>query len=242
VGGTERLTDLVWPWVAEYVDTGLRLPIDWIAAGALDTVRMLVAGIRIARWRQSVPPELRAHFPKIVIYLHQASFALVIKNVFDQYRDLTLNPGQAAKMLVQYGALTGVYFHFKTQRVTGNGLGDCGQEIMANVGVRTMFRARDPFEVGQVTGDFQLEAPEKPGEFLLRTDSISPVVSLKSPYLQNDTQHGGTPISDIAWARRDVDKELDLGSAQAAGDHYARRLTTATPELYRYLIDEYLDD
>jgi hypothetical protein len=235
VGGTEHLPDLVWPWVKRYVDTGRRLPIDWIAAGPWDTVRMLVAGIRVARWRQMVPPENRYAFKKIVIHLHQASFVLAVKTVYELYRDQPLNLAQAVETLVQGCGSAGVHFHYSSQRATNDALGGCGGYINANIGVHTLFLTSDEFEVGRVTGDYKLGAPDKPGDFWIRPGHGQPALFLKAPYLQDDTLHGGTPVSDIAWARRKVEKELDPGSAQAAGDHYARRFTTATNLLYPYL-------
>jgi hypothetical protein len=151
------------------------------------------------------------------------------------YRDQPLNPAQAVETLVRGCGSAGVYFHYSSQRATNDALGGLGGHINANIGVHTLFMTSDQDEIGRVTGDYKLEAPQKPGDFWIRPGHARPALFLKAPYLQDDTLHGGTPVSDIAWSRRKIEKELDPGSAQAAGDHYAQRFTTATHLLYPYL-------
>jgi hypothetical protein len=237
VCGADKLLNLVWPWIRRYMDTDERLPIDWIAAGRRDTLRMLMTGMRIARWRQRAPLDQRASFKNIIIHLNQATFVLVVKTVCEQYGDGTLNPSDAAAMLVKGAGSAGVHLHLSSMRGTDDRLGDRGYEINSNIATRTVFRTQHPLEIGRVTGDFRLAAPEHRGEFWFRHDSIEPARLLNAPYLQEDDRLHTTKVSDVAWARRDFLTNLDTGSAQAAGEHYSQRHTTAGDELYRYLLD-----
>jgi hypothetical protein len=238
--GTEKLVDLAWPWVKRYMNKGLRLPIDWIASGPWDTVRMLVAAFRVARWRQRVPPEKRADFKTIIVQLDEASFVLGMMHVYEIYGDQKLTPSEAAQALVKGAGSAGVHLHIASQRGTNDNWGLYGGDINANMAVQTVFYTNDPAEVGRATGDFQLPIPQNKGEFWLRPGVGDPVLKLKAPYIQEDDPkrkklHDGPMVSEIAWSRRHFVVDLDAGSARAAGEHYARRFTTATPELFAYL-------
>jgi hypothetical protein len=237
VCGADHLLNLVWPWIRLYMDTGKRLPIDWIAAGRRDTLRMLMAGMRVARWRQSAPLGQRAAFKNIIIHLNQASFVLVVKTVCERHGDGTLNPSEAAAMLLRGAGSAGVHLHLSSPRGMNDRLGDHGPEINSNIATRTVFRTQDQSEVGRAMGDFQLWAPEHRGEFWFRQNSVDPARLLNAPYLQQDDRLATTKVSDVAWARQDFLTTLDAGSAQAAGEHYPQRFTTAGDELYRYLLD-----
>jgi hypothetical protein len=243
VCGVEKLYDLVGPWIEPFLGTDLPLPFD-IAAGPQDTAEMLAAGMRIARWRQSQPHHARKGFKKIIIDLDEASFALVIRNVFAEYEGMKKGLSELAEMIVKGAGSGGVHFHLSAQRSTNNNLGDMGGDINANLSWRAVFRSKDEAEVGRATGDYQLPMPRHKGEYWLEPGNGDPVLKLKAPYIQEtdpqrDKLHNGATISDVAWARRNFHTELDEGSARAAGPWYANRHTRATDALVAYLTGNY---
>jgi hypothetical protein len=239
VCGVEKLYDLTGPWIEPYLNTDLPLPLT-IASGPQDTAEMLAAGMRIARWRQSQPHHARKGFKKVIIDLDEASFALVIRNVFAEYEGMKKNLSELAEMGVKGAGSGGVHFHFSAQRSTNNNWGDMGGEINANLAWRAVFRSKDQAEVGRATDDYKLPMPRHKGEYWLEPGNGDPVLKLKAPYIQEtdpnrDMLHNGATISDVAWARRHFHTDLDEGSARAAGEWYRNRHTRATAALVAYL-------
>jgi hypothetical protein len=239
VCGVEKLYDLVGPWIEPYLGTDLPLPFD-IASGPQDTAEMLAAGMRIARWRQQQPHHTRKGFKKIIIQLDEASFALVIRNVFAEYEGTKKTMSELAMMIVKGAGSGGVHLHLAAQRGTHNNWGDCGGDINAGLSWQTVFKTHDPAEIGRAFGDFRLPMPRHKGEFWLEPGNGDQVLKNKSPYMQEtdpqrDKLHNGATISDVAWARRNFHTELDEGSARAAGPWYANRHTRATAALVAYL-------
>jgi hypothetical protein len=245
VCGVEKLYDLVGPWIEPYLGTDLPLPFDAIASGPQDTAEMLATVMRIARWRQQQPHHTRKGFKKIIIELDEASFALVIRNVFATYEEMKKNLSELAVMIVKGAGSGGAHLHLAAQRGTHNNWGDHGGDINAGLSWQTVFKSKDPAEIGRATGDFQLSPPRHKGEYWLEPgEDGKPVIKLKAPYMQEtDPQreklHNGATISDVAWARRNFHTELDEGSARAAGEWYRTRHTRATAALVAYLTGNY---
>jgi hypothetical protein len=240
VSGVEKLYDLVGPWIEPYMGADLPLPFDAIGSGPQDTAEMLAAGMRIARWRQQQPHHLRKGFKKIIIELDEASFALPIRTVTAMYEGHPRTLTELAEMIVKGAGSGGVHLHLAAQRGTHGNWGDKGGDINAGLSWQTVFRTKDPAEIGRATGDYKLPMPRHKGEHWLEPGDGSPTIKLKAPYIQEtDPQreklHNGATITDVAWARRHFHTSLDEGSARAAGEWYANRHTRATPELFAYL-------
>lgn len=245
VGGVEKLFDAVGPWIEPYLGTGRRPPIDWVAFGPVDTANMLAAAMSVARWRQSVPHQRRAGFKTLIVQLDEASFFLVLNKVRAAYQGRDMTPSELAAAIVKGAGSGDVWLHLASQRGTHGNWGDHGGDISANVAAQTVFTTGDQAEVGRATGDYKLPIPTHKGEFLFKPGTGEPVVRLKAEYIQETDPtkprlHDGPTISDVAWARRDFDNELDPGSARAAGEFYANRYTSAEA-IYRYLTSTVID-
>lgn len=240
VCGVEKLYDLVAGWIEPYRGHDLPLPIDWIAYGQADVLEMLVAALNIARYRQRVPLALRRNWPKIVITLDEASFALRNRSMVAEYQGNKYTAAQLVAMLTQGAASAGVYVHLATQRSTNSQFGDEGGDTTAQMGYTAAFRSRDQGEVGRLVGDYNLPMPRHQGAYWLDPGSGALPVLLKAPYIQQvgadrKILHDGLTIVDVAWNRRHFHTSLDEGSATHAGEYYLARHTRMTPELEQYL-------
>lgn len=238
VCGAEKLYDLVAGWIEPYEGTDHPLPFGWIASGQADLLDMLIAGMNVARWRQRQPMHARRGFTTIVIELDEASFALRNRAVRGNYQGQSVTAAEAAAMLAQGGGSAGVWLQTASQRSTLDHAGDQGGDTYANLGYSAGFQSSDKDETGRLMGDYKLSPPRHQGEYWLTTED-GPVL-LKAPYLQEvdpskPRLHDGVSVSDVAWARRHVPRELDPGSAQAAGAPYARRHTRMDDSLLEYL-------
>jgi hypothetical protein len=238
VAGTWKLYDLVAGWVEPYADTNLPLPLDWVASGQRDTVDVLVAALRIARWRQCQPMAERDGFTTIIIHLDEASYPLRNRLVRGEYMGVEHTASQLAAKIAQGAGSARVWIKFASQRGVSDHLGDQGADTRANAGYTAIFRTRDPDDVGRLTGDHKLLAPRHAGEYLLSSDTAP--VRLKVPYLQSvdpnqPRLHEGLTVSDVAWSRRHFTCGLDAGSASAAGPEYARRHTRMDAAMRAYL-------
>jgi hypothetical protein len=236
--GTWKLYDLVAGWVEPYADSGLPLPLDWVASGQRDTVDVLVAALRIARWRQCQPMADRAGFTTIVIHLDEASYPLRNRVTRGEYQGVEHTASQLAAKIAQGAGSARVWIKFASQRGVSDHLGDQGADTRANAGYTAIFRTRDPDDVGRLTGDHKLLAPRHAGEYLLSGDAAP--VRLKVPYLQSvdpnqPRLHEGLTVSDVAWSRRHFTCGLDAGSAVAAGPEYARRHVRMDAAMRAYL-------
>jgi hypothetical protein len=240
VCGVEKLYDLVGPWIEPFLGTDEPLPFDWIAAGPQDTAEMLAAGMRIARWRQQQPTWKRQNWKKIIIQLDEASFALILRQYFAVYEGQKIDPGKLAEMVVKGAGSGGVHLHLASQRGTHGNWGDQGGDINANLAWQTVFRSKDPAEIGRATGDYKLPMPRHKGEYWLEPGTGDLPIKLKAPYIQEtdpqrDKLHNGATVSDVAWSRRSFHVELDADSQRAAGAVYGRRHRRAGNDLLAYL-------
>lgn len=240
VCGVEKLYDLVAGWIEPYRGHRIPLPIDWIAYGQADVLNMLVAGMNIARWRQRVPLALRRNWPKIVITLDEASFALRNRTLVAEYDGAKYTAAQLVAMLAQGALSGGVIIDLATQRSTNDHFGDQGGDTSAQLAYTAAFRTRDQGEIGRLVGNYRLSTPLHAGSFWLVSGAGDLPVLLKAPYIQEvdparPLLHNGLTVSDVSWARRNFHVELDEGSIAAAGPAYAARHRYMTPELEEYL-------
>lgn len=238
IGGTEKVYDLVAGWIEPYENTGLRPPIDWIANGVTDTLHMMTALMRVARWRQAQPYSQRK-WRTIILILDEFSFAAENTQIRIEYdHDHHTVSGMAANLL--RGAASGQgYAHFATQQSTIDNFGTEGSKVIANMHTNHAFASKDFAEVGRLTGDYALPIPTHKGEFYSFGEDAD-VIHLKAPYIQTTDPskpklHDGATVSDIAWSRRHIDHTpLTVSEgAEAAGDAYAQR--------HQYVDAAYLD-
>ncbi len=240
VGGVEKLYDLVAGWIEPYMNSDHPLPFEWIASGQQDVLDMLVAAMNIARWRQRQPMSRRGNWPKILVVLDEASFALRNRAVRADYQGMAVTAAQMVAMLTQGAASGDVHVLLASQRSTNDHFGDQGGDTSANIGYSAAFRSNDEAEIGRLTGNYKLPMPRHRGEYWLDAGTGDMPVNLKAPYIQSidptkPRLHDGPTVADIAWSRRHFVRRLDPGSARAAGPAYERRLTRMDPNMLRYL-------
>lgn len=237
VAGTRKLYDLVGPWLEPYLGQSARPPLDWVRADAEGVLHMLIAAMQIARWRQDQPFSARHGFRKILIYIDEASFALNTK-VKARYDGAQVTAGDMYAECTQAVASAGIYLIAATQRGVHQQFGDRGGDASANIGREIVLMSGDEQEVGRVTGDYKLPALRHRGECYARLGDGEPVRA-KIEYVQTSDPskpvlHDGPRVDEIAWNRRHHQRELDAGSARAAGPVYADRHQVVTEE---YLAD-----
>lgn len=238
VGGVQKLYDLVGPWLEPYYNTGLRPPLNRVAHGQTDTLTMMADAMSIARWRQRRPMHLR-NWRTIMLYLDEFSFV-------SQSRQKVWFDGEwvdaswLASALLRGAASADVHVRMASQRSTLDHFGDKGGDVIANIAVNNAFRSKDWAEVGRLTNDYKLPAPNWPGEYYLL--SSGDPLNLKAPYVQTTDPskprlHGGATIADIAWARRHL-VGPDLTEAEglaAAGAAYTTRHQLVDDRFMAYL-------
>lgn len=237
VAGTRKLYDLVGPWLEPYLGTDVRPPLDWVRADAEGVLQMLIAVMEIARWRQDQPFSARHGFVKILVYIDEASFALSTK-VKAHYDGAEVTAGDMYAECTQAVASAGIYLVAATQRGVHHAFGDKGGDASANIGREIVLMSGDEQEAGRVTGDYKLPPLRHRGECYARLGDGEPVRA-KIEYVQTTDPskpvlHDGPKVDEVSWNRRYHQRELDAGSAQAAGRVYAGR--------HQYVTDDYLAD
>jgi hypothetical protein len=238
VAGVQKLYDLVGSWVEPYEDTGLRPPIDWIAHGQTDTLRMMAAAMAVARWRQRQPMSKRS-WRKIIVELDEFSFvAQSPERIWFDGQSCTAS--DLVSMLLRGAASGNVYIHVASQRSTVDHYGDKGGDVIANIGVNNAFRSKDFAEIGRLTNDYQLPVPTHRGEFYRFAEGAP--LHLKAPYIQTDDPsqpklHSGATISQISWSRRHIDRPslTEAEGLAAAGPAYADRHQLVDAAMMAYL-------
>jgi hypothetical protein len=249
VGGVEKLYDLVAGWIECYRNTGVRPPFDWIANGQLDTLRMVVAALNVARWRQRQPLHLRTGWPVLVVFLDEVSFFADNRDVRVKYQGREITASQALGIGMKGAASANVIFKMASQRSTNDNFGDAGGDVNANWIYSTVFHSGEEAEIGRVLGNnwYKLRNPTHRGECWLSSEETGGVPRrMKVPYIQSvdpmkQRLHNGLTIADVAWARQQFERELDAGSARAAGEHYERRHQLVDDELMAYLTGGFVD-
>jgi hypothetical protein len=243
IAGVEKLYDLVAGWIEVYTNTGIRLPIDWIANGQEDVVKMLVGGMAGARWRQKQPMAQR-RWPTVITILDEASFALENRRVTRPYQGIERTAADMVSVQSK-GAASGDFFEIlASQRDTIDNFGDQGGNVLANMGYVAGFRTRDQNGLGRLMNDYKLPMPRHKGELWLDAGEGELAAHLKGPYIQSidptkPRLHDGATVADIAWARRAIEHNMDAGTAaavdEATGGAYSRRHTLMDDKLMQYL-------
>lgn len=233
VAGTRKLYDLVGPWLEPYLGEDVRPPLDWVRADAEGVLEMLIAAMEIARWRQDQPFSARHGFKKILIYIDEASFALNTKNKA-YYDGAQVTAGDMYAECTQAVASAGIYLIAATQRGVHHAFGDRGGDASANIGREIVLMSGDDQEAGRVTGNYKLPQLRHRGECYARLGDSEPVRA-KIEYVQTSDPskpvlHDGPRVDEISFNRRHYQRELDAGSAQAAGDVYADRHQLVTDD------------
>ncbi|MEU5949562.1 hypothetical protein ABZ793_28945 [Micromonospora sp. NPDC047465] len=237
VAGTRKLYDLVGQWLEPYLGTDVRPPLDWVRADAEGVLQMLIAVMEIARWRQDQPFSARHNFKKIIVYIDEGSFALNTKNKV-RYDGAEVTAGDMYAECTKAVASAGIYLVVATQRGVHHAFGDAGGDASANIGREIVLMSGDEQEAGRVTGNYKLPPLRHRGECYARLGDGDPVRA-KIEYVQTcdpskPVLHDGPKVDEISWNRRFHQRELDAGSAQAAGPIYAGR--------HQLVTDDYLTD
>ncbi|MBW4700345.1 hypothetical protein [Micromonospora sp. RL09-050-HVF-A] len=237
VAGTRKLYDLVGPWLEPYLGQDVRPPLDWVRADAEGVLQMLIAAMEIARWRQDQPFSARHGFKKILFYIDEGSFALNTK-VKAYYDGAEVTAGDMYAECTQAVASAGIYLVVATQRGVHHAFGDKGGDASANIGREIVLMSGDEQEAGRVTGNYKLPPLRHRGECYARLGDSDPVRA-KIEYVQTSDPskpvlHDGPRVDEISWNRRYHQRDLDAGSAQAAGTAYAGR--------HQLVTDDYLAD
>jgi hypothetical protein len=237
VAGTRKLYDLVGPWLEPYLGEDVRPPLDWVRADAEGVLHMLIAAMEIARWRQDQPFSARHNFKKILFYIDEASFALNTKDKV-YYDGAQVTAGDMYAECTQAVASAGIYVIAATQRGVHHAFGDKGGDASANIGREIVLMSGDDQEAGRVTGNYKLPPLRHRGECYARLGDGEPVRA-KIEYVQTSDPskpvlHDGPRVDEISYNRRHFQRDLDAGSAQAAGPVYADR--------HRLVTDDYLAD
>lgn len=240
VGGVQKLYDLVGPWLEPYYNKGLRPPLNRIANGQTDTLTMMADAMSLARWRQRQPMHLR-NWRTIMMYLDECSFVA-------QSRQKTWFEGEWVdaswlfSALLRGAASANIHVRMASQRSTLDHFGDKGGDVVSNIAVNNAFRSKDWAEVGRLTNDYKLPAPNWPGEYYLLSGGAP--LNLKAPYIQTTDPskprlHDGPTISEISWSRRhlvgpDITEAEGLASLSAA---YTTRHQIVDDRMMAYLTD-----
>lgn len=251
VAGSEKLYDALAGWLEPYRDRPEPHPFGLIKSGLQDTVDMLAALMRIARWRQKQPLHMR-RWPTIVGYVDEASFPLQRTDITAVYEGARLNASQLSAMIMRAAGSSGVWLWLASQRGTIDNWGPEGGLINSQAMVRVAFASADWAEVGRAMGDYRLSMPRHRGEAWVGASDQHDLPSrIKCEYIQEmdpqrDVLHNGPTVADVSWARRMFrvgpdgrnPRGLDAGSAQIAGPIYQTRITHMGTELEAYLTED----
>jgi|GEM_PF-3302083 len=239
VAGVQKLYDLVAGWLEPYYGKGLKSPLDWVAHGPEDTLQVMAAAMRVARWRQRQPMHKR-DWRKLYVILDEFSFMAQLTKTRIQFDGEMVTASWLASALLRGAASGDVFLVFASQRSTNDHYGDHGGDVVANIAVNNAFRSKDFAEIGRLTNDFGLPVPKHRGEFYSFTDADP--AHLKAHYIQTTDPskpklHSGPTIADVSWARRHlVAGGLEEAEGlEAAGDAYANRHQAVDDAMMAYL-------
>ena len=246
IGGVQKLYDLVMGWTEPFLDKGLRGPIDWIAHGPEDTLKMLAAAMRVGRFRQSVRTHQRGGWPAILLILDEVAFLLERHVTPIRFDGIPMYPDAMLTDIVRGVTSAKVYAMLANQHDVHATFGDKGNTLQAMMQYSAMFRINDDSSHGRQLGKagYQLKMPRCKGEYWINDESTGMPVRVKAPYPQTvdpdkDVLHDGLTVADIAWSRRGMHTgtphELDERSAVAAGPDYQNRHKMVTEEFLDYL-------
>lgn len=242
VGGSLKLYDLVADWVEPFHNTSERIPINWVASGARDTTRMLLAAVNIMNARNAQPKSARKHWKALYVQIDEESDLHEQPNARVKYGKGVVSASFLIAKLRKGGQGTKVYINTASQRGTQDHSGTHGADVVTNVGYGFAFMTKDPGDIPRVLNNndaYHVKNPPHPGCFW--NDGEHALELIKAKYIQDsDPQkkklHNGETIRDIAWRRRHCDNELDEYSAKAAGHDYASRWRFATDDFFDYLL------
>lgn len=241
VCGTRKLYDLVGEFLEPYVGTGRKPPIDMIAYGQADLLKMYAGALRLGQYRQNVPLRQRRAWRPIVIVTDESSFPLGNTKEKELYDGREQTAAQLGTEGVKATKSAKIYWWWSGQRGTNDQLGDDGGTLKTNVGFVEVFKTKDPAELGRCLGDEYYKLPKlrHAGQSWIDVGDGSPMsgqgpLSGKGPYIQEDDPskerlHDGLTTGAISWARRDlvVDEPLDEAERAVLGDWYINRRRTA---------------
>lgn len=242
VGGNWKLYNLVGQWLEPYKGTGLLPPIDYVAHGQQDVCDMMAAFLKIADYRMSLPFDERESVPYIILVLDEVTRIVGNKNTKADVNGANMCASEEIAAIATGTAEAGGYMWVAMQRDTFDNLGTEGGTTIAQMSFSFIFRIRDFQTAGRVTNDYGLAPPQETGQCLGDLGPGETIKMLRVPYAQTadprkPIKHNGPKIPDIAWARRNIVpmRQMDAGSAAAAGEHYAHRFTLVTDEYLTYL-------
>lgn len=243
IGGVQKLYDLVAGWVEPLLGTGRVCPIDWIANGFEDTLKMMATAMKVARYRQGIRMSQRGNWPAIFLILDEVSFLLEPHGEVVKFDNVPMHADVLAADIVR-GATSGdVFAQLATQHDVHSVFGDKGGTLQAQLKYTGMFKIRDNDALGRQLQDYHLKMPTHAGEYWLDDGEGLPF-RLKADYIQTidpskKRLHDGLTIADIALARSELrlhhNAGLDDRSAREAGEAYQNRHTVVDDAFLDYL-------
>lgn len=241
-GGVQKVYEGYAGWIDPFRDTDVRPPIDWVVNGPRDVLDMLLAAMRVIRYRQSIPMNRRdASLPTLIVEIDEANTALSDTSVWGEWDGSKATIGSLAAMIARAGRSARVRLVVASQSGIPTEWGPQGAIIAANMNWKAVFRSGDEAEVGRALGwaAYKKTQPRFVGQCWLRVDNEDPK-QVKTLYLHTmdplqPKLHNGLTVADVARARSARCVELDAGSATAAGEAYGRRHLLVDADMQAYL-------
>lgn len=203
---------------------------------------MLASALDVADYRMSIRMDKRAHLPMLMIILDEVTYIVRDRNTKAFANGSWMNSSQLIGGISTGTAGAGIFELLATQRDTIDMFGDQGGTVTAQMGFSAVFRIRDFQTIGRVFGNdkYNLAIPTMAGEYWLDPGPLGDLLKLRAAHIQpaDPTKwldHDGDNVRDIAWSRRHIDRGLEPGSAEAAGEHFANRHKLVTDEMIEYL-------
>lgn len=240
VGGVWKLWDFVGSWIEPYVGSDFRPPIERIAHGQQDVCDMLAAFLNVASYRLNLRNHQRTGLKYGILILDEFTYIADNRYVTTLYNGENLNAGKLTRDVVCGTAGAKQYSWITAQRDTMDNFGDQGGTITTQPGFTFLFYLKDRDAIGRTMGNYGLDLPRSKGECWLDLGMTGGVNKLRIPYPQADDPlkevlHGGPKVSEIAWARRNINHEMDPGSLTAADEYFPNRFPFVTEEYIDYL-------
>jgi hypothetical protein len=235
VCGADKVWDLAEEWVSDLGDVDLPVR---VVQGLADTLRVLVAMLRLARHIQNLPAAQRSELTPVWVVITESSRVLTDRSLTIEWDGRQYTAGELVGLGARSMLSARIYLVLSAQDFEHEYWGTEAGSIKNNTGLTVLVRSRNADERRRALGDAYYGLPDHahPGEAYVK-DAGEPVYA-KLPYPQETAKprlHDGPTVNEIARALAPHARNFSTDELAAAGLWFASLPRRMTPAYQAYL-------